>query len=346
MPINTQKSICQLENLPKPREVSGVNSETFNEQVLEYYEPVVLRGFASDWEIVHLANNSLDAVANYLCKHDSGKTQRLVTTPAAANGRMFYNENLDGMNFSVQQTSLSSSIKQMLRRPEGHGSENHCIQSVSVRDNLPLLEEKFPNHVLKNSTRSFIWIGNQMTVAPHFDEASNIAVVAAGKRRFTFFPPEQIKNLYIGPLDFTPSGQPISLVNLRDPDLKRFPRYEEAYKNAMSVELNPGDAIYIPSPWWHHVESLSKFNVLVNYWWSNAYVSSALPFPMLIHAIQALKNLPQGQVNAWESILEHYLFDRSVDPAAHLPAGTAGILGDLTPQKATHLHKWLVNQLG
>ncbi|AGH44341.1 cupin-like domain-containing protein [Paraglaciecola psychrophila] len=87
-----------------------------------------------------------------------------------------------------------------------------------------------------------------MTVAPHFDEASNIAVVAAGKRRFTFFPPEQIKNLYIGPLDFTPSGQPISLVNLRDPDLKRFPRYEEAYKNAMSVELNPGDAIYIPSP--------------------------------------------------------------------------------------------------
>lgn len=114
----------------------------------------------------------------------------------------------------------------------------------------------------------------------------------------------------------------------------------------MSVELDAGDAIYIPSYWWHHVESLSTFNVLVNYWWSNAYVSSALPLPMLIHAIQALKNLPQDQVHAWESILDHYLFDSTVDPKAHLPVGSAGILGDLTPQKAAHLHKWLVNQLG
>ena len=29
----------------------------------------------------------------------------------------------------------------------------------------------------------------------------------------------------------------------------------------------PGDAIYIPPLWWHHVESLGQFNVLVNYWY-------------------------------------------------------------------------------
>jgi quercetin dioxygenase-like cupin family protein len=36
---------------------------------------------------------------------------------------------------------------------------------------------------------------------------------------------------------------------------------------AMEAELSPGDAIFIPMGWFHHVEALERFNVLVNYWW-------------------------------------------------------------------------------
>ena len=52
------------------------------------------------------------------------------------------------------------------------------------------------------------------------------------KRRFTLFPPDQVKNLYIGPLEFTPAGQPISLVDIYNPDLNEFPKFESAKETA------------------------------------------------------------------------------------------------------------------
>jgi quercetin dioxygenase-like cupin family protein len=51
------------------------------------------------------------------------------------------------------------------------------------------------------------------------------------------------------------------------PDLDRFPRFVSALKVAQAAELSPGDAIFIPRDWFHHVEAIERFNVLVNYWW-------------------------------------------------------------------------------
>ena len=73
-----------------------------------------------------------------------------------------------------------------------------------------------------------IWLGNRITTPTHLDEWNNIGCVVAGRRRFTLFPPEQIANLYIGPLDFAPTGAPMSLVSLRNPDFERYPKFREA----------------------------------------------------------------------------------------------------------------------
>ena len=66
-----------------------------------------------------------------------------------------------------------------------------------------------------------VWIGNAVKVNTHFDLVYNIACVAGGRRRFTLFPPEQIDNLYIAPLDFTPSGAPVSLVSVHESPITR-----------------------------------------------------------------------------------------------------------------------------
>lgn len=95
-------------------------------------------------------------------------------------------------------------------------------------------------------------------------------MVAAGRRRFTLFPPEAEPYLYMGPAHPTPAGTPVSMVHVSAPDLDRFPLFTMALESAETAELLPGDAIYIPRDWFHHVEALDRFNMLVNYWWDAA----------------------------------------------------------------------------
>ena len=90
-----------------------------------------------------------------------------------------------------------------------------------------------------------LWIGNRTHTATHWDQSQNLACVVAGRRRWTLFPPEQLKNLYVGPLEFTLAGQPTSLVDIDAPDLKTYPRFAEALKVARRAELGPGDALYM-----------------------------------------------------------------------------------------------------
>jgi len=148
----------------------------------------------------------------------------------------------------------------------------------------------------------------------------NIGCVVAGRRRFTVFPPEQTSNLYVGPLDLTPAGAPVSMVSVTAPEFERFPRFREALANGLVADLEPGDAIYIPYLWWHHVESLERFNVLVNYWWNPAPAGLGAPFDSIFHGMMAIGGLPANQRKAWRALFDHYVFRLDGDPAEHLPA--------------------------
>jgi hypothetical protein len=190
-----------------------------------------------------------------------------------------------------------------------------------------------------------IWIGNRSIVAAHFDESDNIACVVAGRRRFTLFPPGQVANLYIGPLDFTMAGQPSSMVSLADPDFDKFPRFHDALAAARTAELGPGDAIYIPTLWWHHVETLGPFNILINHWWRDVPPDAGSAFESMVHGILAVAALPAHQREAWRAMFDHYVFRKSGDPGAHLPPEHRGILADPTPQLRDRIRQFLLRVL-
>ena len=301
-------TLLPLESLSPPEFLEGVSKQNIAEILSKRATPAVIKGYAKDWPLVLASRDSDASVIDKLRQTSLNKPQQLVTLAKETDGRMFYNEQVNGFNYQTQRQVMNACLDAMELYNNSKSDTRSCLQCVPVSTNFDQYQSLIDAPELPGSTSFFFWIGNDAIVAPHFDEAQNLAVVATGRRRFTLFPPEQVSNLYIGPLDFTPAGQPISLVDVTTPDLSRFPRYALAYEQAMSVVLEPGDAIYIPSPWWHHVQALEKFNVLVNFWWNHSSVASQMPYPALMHSLLAFRNLPAAEKQAWQSMMEHFVF--------------------------------------
>jgi hypothetical protein len=219
-----------------------------------------------------------------------------------------------------------------------------AMQSVPVAEHLAGLEEANPMPLLAPAVKPRAWIGNAATVAPHFDLYENLACVAAGRRRFILFPPEQVANLYVGPVDFTPAGTPVSMVDLAEPDLERFPKFEVAAAAALVAELVPGDVIFVPYLWWHAVQSLDGFNMLVNYWWSESQAPEDHPITALIHTALALRGLSPHQRSLWRAVFDHYVFTGD-DPLGHVPPESRGALGALDDERVAMVRRKVVGDL-
>jgi hypothetical protein len=338
--------------MPQPiAEFSRLDPEAIRRDVLSRYRPAILRGLVDHWPAVQRARESTAAIASYLAGLDSGRDVDAVLTPPDANGRIFYNADLSGFNFLRNRLPLTRVIEQALRYGAFESAPAVAVQSSLIDECLPGFAAANRLPLLADSVRPRIWLGTAITTPAHFDESDNIACVVAGRRRFTLFPPEQVANLYVGPLDHTPTATPISLVDFAAPDLAQHSRFAQALEHAEVGVLEPGDAIFIPTLWWHHVESLAKFNMLVNYWWNGSIGSAASGqradsgIESLLHGLLSLRPLPPEQRAAWRALFDHYVFALGADPADHLPPDRRGVLGEMTPELAQSLRAFLAKRL-
>ncbi len=328
------------------REYFGLDDEAIRRDVLGCGRPAVLRGLVSAWPAV--AIESPAGVLEYLRRFDNGTPVDALMTPPGIEGKVFYDADLKGFNFIRNRLPITAVAEQVLRYSGFARSPAVAAQSALIRDCLPGFSTENALTVLDETVLPRIWLGNAMTTPTHLDEWNNIGCVVSGRRRFTLFPPEQIGNLYIGPIDFAPTGAPMSLVPLHAPDFERFPRFREALAAAVSAELGPGDAIYIPPLWWHHVQSLEPFNLLVNYWWHaspGVATGSHSGFDTLIHAILNLRALPPATREAWRALFEHYVFGPEGDVTGHIPTHRHGILGELSSADVARLRAYLKERL-
>ena len=329
------------------RELETRDTERIRREVLCGAEPVVLRGLVSDWPSVAAGRASAAALLGYLRGLDSGAPVDAIMTAPEEHGRIFYRDDLNGFNFVRNRLPLSAVAEQALRYAGHSHAPAVAVQSAATRDCLPGFAAANPLPAAHPSAEPRIWLGNALTTPTHLDEWLNIGCVVYGRRRFTLFPPEQIANLYVGPLDYAPTGAPMSLVRLHQPDFGRFPKFRSALAAAVSAELGPGDALFIPPLWWHNVESLEPLNVLVNYWWhaSGARLGSDSGYDSLRLGILNIRSLPAPARAAWRALFEHYLFGDPDAVTGHIPAHRHGLLGALSPADEERLREQIAQRL-
>ena len=327
-------------------ERAGADRATLKSELVSAYRPVVLRGLVRHWPAVQAALRSDAEVGTYLAGFDRGAAVEAFVGSPEMNGRFFYRDDMS-FNFERRRGPFGDVLRDILALSGEAGAPHVYIGSAPLPEVLPgfaarnALELVDPARAVPR-----IWIGTRSVVSTHFDLSDNIACVVAGRRRFTLFPPEQLPNLYVGPLDHTMAGQPASMVELNAPDFERFPRFREALAAAVTAELEPGDAIYIPTLWWHQIEALSPFNILVNHWWEEAPPDRGSMFEAMVHAIFASGTLPPDRLAAWRPWFDHYVFRANGDPAAHLAPGHRGILGESNPSLRQRLRQFLLRTLG
>jgi hypothetical protein len=327
------------------RELAGLTPSDLSDELLAATTPCVLRGLASSWPMVRAAGESQQAAGAYLRRFYRGQPVVAYLGAPEMEGRFFYNEDLSGFNFAAINARLDLVLEELEDHHDDARPPSAYVGSTSVDTHLPGFRAENDLPLGQRDPLVSIWIGNRSRIAAHYDLPDNIAVVAAGRRRFTLFAPEQVSNLYIGPLDFTPAGQAISLVDFARPDLERFPRFAEAMRHALVADLGPGDAIFIPSMWWHHIEALEPFNILVNYWWRQSPPFMDTPTTTLMHALLTMRGLPPEQRRAWQELFRHYVFESDGGEAAHIPPGARRVLAPFDEDSARALRAQVLKRL-
>ena len=338
-------SLAALAQLPKVTVVDC--TQPFDLTVLgDKDKPLILRGLCAGWPLVQAGLQSVDAAAALLQQYASAELLNACYLPASEQGRVFYNEQLTGFNFQSMRQDLTrvlSQLRSYASQPEA--APTLYVGSSEVTKFFPGLLAEHGLAIAEGSPLTSVWLGNCSRIAAHFDFPHNLACVLVGKRRFTLFPPEQIANLYPGPMEFAPGGQDISLVDFANPDYARFPRFKDALAKAQVADLEPGDVLFIPSMWWHHVEALSSFNLLLTHWWRDTPAFLGRPTNALLHSVLSLRSLPKAQRQAWQAIFDYYIFNHD-EHSQQLPPQAEGLLQHPLPeQTARQLRADLTNKL-
>ena len=307
-------------------------------------EPFIARGLVAHWPLVRAGLVSACEARAHILAHARDRDFPVSIGEGNASGRLFYDTAMR-VNFRMEQDKLGRIFAGFDAREGLSDAAVVYLGSIDLEQYFDGLDAANPLNLGAREPITSIWIGNATAIAAHNDFPDNLACCAVGRRRFTLFPPDQFANIYLGPIDNTPAGRPVSMVNWSAPDSATHPQAGEARAAAQVAELGPGDALFIPSLWYHQVEALDPFNVLVNYWWRDTPRYLGQPQNALNHAILTIRDLPEDERAIWRAMFEHYVFSGGDTARAHLAPDAQGVLAPFTADSAGRMRAFLLRSL-
>ncbi|OQR87611.1 phospholipase A2, group IVB [Achlya hypogyna] len=195
---------------------------------------------------------------------------------------------------------------------------SYYLEYLSLTTYAPELLSDIPSYAWADFLQLHVqnlWFGDGKSVGKlHFDAFENIMVMVAGAKEFVLYDPSDNTRFYEGHIreakyrlhngdtftrdDLMESTSMVnSPVDIDAPDLQRYPRFAAA--RPMTCKIHQGDALYLPSFWWHEVRSSpaedDPRNVAVNFWYTPVYTKdfpcSTCPLqynPDYLHLLEAV----------------------------------------------------------
>ena len=331
-----------------PTEIAARDLEPtrFQREVVQGCRPVVIRGLVADWPVVEAARSGPNALREYLRPFATAERVEVFFGDPAIRGQYYYNQGLQGFNFERRLMPFMEALDYILESVGQRSTRSVYVGSVPAGSSLPGFAVSNPTPRAATTAGPRIWLGTAANISSHYDTFDNLACVIAGRRRFTLYAPELIGSLYIGPIDNTMSGPPVSLAaSAPEGSDQNFPLFEAIRDQALSVELEAGDALYLPKLWWHQVQSTAPFNGLINYWWDAFSAGPDAPYTSLLFAMITIAERPLAERQAWKAFFDHYVFRTNGHPLAHLPTAQHGLLGPLKPDNYSKIRARIMRML-
>ncbi len=331
-----------------PTEIAGSDLEParFQREIVQGCRPVVIRGLVADWPIVKAGRESSRAIRDYLAAFDAGERVEMFIGDPAIGGKYYYNPGLQGFNFERRMMKLMEAVDCTLQALEQPGAPSVYVGSVTASHCLPGFAAGNPMPLVPSGVGPRIWLGTAANISSHYDTFDNLACVIAGRRRFTLYAPDLIGKLYVGPIDNTLAGAPVSLAASAPAGSdKQYPLFEAIRDQALRADLEAGDALYLPKLWWHQVESTAPLNGLINYWWDAFSSGPDAPYTSLLFALITISERPPAERQAWKAFFDHYVFRSNGHPLAHLPPEQHGLLGPLKPDNYSKIRARIMRLL-
>lgn len=221
----------QIQYTDVPR-VEGPTREEFHQTFLKENKPVVFKDLAQDWPALHKWNRE------YFTQHYGDNEVKVYDSNFGTPGKK-YMSNLQMMKFADYlealekgETSLRMFLYNIIKAcPE----LKHDVE-------LPTIMDGFSKNFM------FMFFGAKGSVTQlHYDiDLSHVFHTAfSGKKRFYLFAPDQGANLYRHPFTIRSYVDPVN------PDFEKYPKLKQAQGHY--VELLPGETLFIPAGFWHHV---------------------------------------------------------------------------------------------
>ncbi|KAA8902039.1 hypothetical protein TRICI_005959 [Trichomonascus ciferrii] len=217
-------------------------------------QPMVFRALVSDWPACNLWNSS-----RYLLKRTRGGQSLVPVELGSSYTAEGWSQRVMPFKRYLYDYILSSA------------TETGYLAQYNLFNQYPELKEDFvvPDICcLGDSDDPPImnaWLGPKNTVSPlHTDPHHNVFCQVVGYKHIRLYSPSQTQDMYPRGVENGIDMSNTSQVNLESNERVKFPNFPWD-SDYLETTLNPGDAVFIPKGWWHHVRSLSS-SISISFW--------------------------------------------------------------------------------